>query len=480
MLSQSFFPALLFIPGVSALRVVTRVGAFLIAPVFWFLIATNTKPEKGGNTFPSTSILYGVSVWLALCLIHPDTNWPLSGLGEVFLYISIFSPVFWVGRVLKSPAHISRLMAILFTCNAFSAALGVAQVFRPETFNPPVIPALSTEFGRLVFTYTVNGGRELVRPCGLGDTPGQASNAGAMACLIGLALALRPIAYWKRIVSLGFALVGVAAIYYSQIRALLVVLILCIAILILMFMLQRNFAKATLVAVGGFGSLFGAMLWVTATVGGEVLTRFMTLFEKDPVELYQGARGGFVTVALQQTMWEFPLGMGLGRFGQIYDYFGNRAYQSIWVEVQIAAWVVDGGILLIVGYSVALFLAMFDTIRVALTTTDRELADWAAVVVASNFSIIAASFSSMVFLAPIGLQFWLLSAAIHVGDTRVKAAQAERRKAAGMAKRRAMEEQRQESLSRAKMAAESPLRDRPDEQPAEKVEPASPTGEAVI
>ena len=441
-LSQSFFPALLFVPGVSSLRIVTRVAAFLIAPAFWGLIYFYSVHRRGGENFPAKPYLIGISLWLGLCLIHPETNWPIAGIAEVGLYISIFSPIFWVGWTLQSTQQIRRLMAILFICNGFSSALGVAQVFRPETFNPPVIPALSTEFGRLAHMYKVDDGREILRPCGLGDTPGQASGAGAMACLIGLAWVLRPIAWWKRLASLGLAFIGIAVIYYSQVRAYLVVLVLCLIILTCMYILQRKIAKATLLVSGSIALFAAAMLWVSQSLGSSVLTRFTTLWTDDPVKLYNGARGGFVAAALQETIWSDPLGLGLGRFGQIYDYFGNRAYAPLWVEVQIAAWAVDGGIPLLAGYTIAIALAMFDTIRVALTTKDPELADWAAVVVAANTSIVAMTFSMPVFLAPIGLQFWLLAAVIHVGDNRVKAAHEARRRAAMRAHRQVMEEQR--------------------------------------
>ncbi len=439
-LSQSFFPALLFIPGVSVLRVFTRIAAFLIAPLFWALIAQSSKHLRGGENFAARPFLVGSSIWLCLCLVHPETNWPIAGLAEIGLYISIFSPVFWVGWVLRSPKQISNMMAILFICNAFSATLGVAQVFRPGTFNPPVIPALSSEFGRLALTYVADDGREILRPCGLSDNPGQASSAGAMACLIGLAWALRPIAWWKRIGCVGLSFLGIAVIYYTQVRALLVMLVLCLVVLAIMFVLQRSIVKATFLVAGSLMLLSGALIWVSQSVGSSVITRFSTLWTSDPLKLYNNSRGGFIAATFQYTIWESPFGLGLGRFGQIFDYFGNRAYQPVWVEVQWAAWAVDGGIVLLGAYGIAIILAMCDTIRIALTTPDRELADWAAVVVAANLSIVAGTFSQMVFLAPIGLQFWLLSTAIHVSDYRVKTAQHARRRAAIHARQQAIEE----------------------------------------
>jgi hypothetical protein len=92
-LSQSFFPAMLFIPGLSSLRLLTRVAAFLIAPLFWLLIYCYGKHLRGGENFAVRPLLLGVSGWLGLCLIHPDTNWPIAGIAQIGLYVSIFSPV---------------------------------------------------------------------------------------------------------------------------------------------------------------------------------------------------------------------------------------------------------------------------------------------------------------------------------------------------------------------------------------------------
>ena len=64
---------------------------------------------------------------------------------------------------------------------------------------------------------------------------------------------------------------------------------------------------------------------------------------------------------------------------------------------------------------------MVDSVRIALTSKDRDLGFWAAVVVASNLSILASCLSFVTFAAPIGIQFWLLSAALHAADVRSRA-----------------------------------------------------------
>jgi hypothetical protein len=87
----------------------------------------------------------------------------------------------------------------------------------------------------------------------------------------------------------------------------------------------------------------------------------------------------------------------------------------------LPAWVMDGGIPLLVIYLVAISFALYDTLRIALKTRDRELGYWAAVIFASNLGMLATSFSYVTFLTSLGLQFWLLASALHAADLRVRA-----------------------------------------------------------
>ena len=85
-------------------------------------------------------------------------------------------------------------MAIMLICNGLSALVGLGQVFRPQTFNPPFIPGVTdsqfeaSEGSAASLTYKDDYGRTIIRPCGLSDMVGSAAGAGATAALIGLAL----------------------------------------------------------------------------------------------------------------------------------------------------------------------------------------------------------------------------------------------------------------------------------------------------
>src|SRR5262249_47245398 len=140
-------------------------------------------------------------------------------------------------------------------------------VFLPSVFNPPVIPAMGNIFGGEDLIYAIASGRKIIRPCGLTDTPGAASPAGATAALIGLCWALRPIAVWKRLASFGLAFVGVAVIYFTHVRSALVMLAFCLVALTGLFVLQKHYRQAVLLAMAGGAMVLGALAWAVATGG---------------------------------------------------------------------------------------------------------------------------------------------------------------------------------------------------------------------
>ena len=99
----------------------------------------------------------------------------------------------------------------------------------------------------------------------------------------------------------------------------------------------------------------------------------------------------------------------------------NRT-STIWVEVMPQAWATDGGIPLMIAYIGAACAAMYDSLRIALTTRDRELGFWAAVIVAQNLASMALCLSYPTFLAPVGMQFWMLASMLHGAAAQADAA----------------------------------------------------------
>jgi hypothetical protein len=423
-ISQTVLPAMLFIPGITPVRVVLRVSAFITALFCWGMIVRKGKILPGADTFPANIWLKLVLGWLAIMIFHPGGNSLLAAFAQAILYLSILSPAFWAPAVLISPRQIGRIMTILFVCNALSAAVGLGQVFRPGTFNPPVIPALmryDSNFMDGALVYTDTYGNKIIRPCGLTDQIGNAANAGATAALIGLSLALRPGKLLRRGVYLGAAFVGVAVIYYSQVRLALVMLTVCLIGMVITYVLQKNYQYALKLAIGSAMTIMGAFSWVAATSGDVVIKRFLTLTDGNLAGTVMTARGMFVQHALTELLWQHPVGYGMGWYGQVYDYFGSKVLNNgIWSEVMFSAWIFDGGAPLLLFYGLALTSALWSSFRIALNTTDRDLAFWATVVLASNLAIVATCFSFMTFIAPIGIQFWLTSSALYAADLRVR------------------------------------------------------------
>jgi hypothetical protein len=439
LLSQSLIPALLFVPGASVLRLFTRIAAFVIALVAWFTIWQSGRRPPSGPGFPAAPWLLACAGWLGVMLFHPNGNSPLSVLAQAAMYLTVMSPAFWAPRTVVSSRQIVRIMLIIFVCSALNTLVGIGQVYRPETFNPPAIPAIDggNDFAISSLTYVTGDGRRIVRPCGLSDNPGQAAGAGSAACLIGLCLAVRPISAFKRLICLAMAFAGMAVIYFCQARAPMVMLFVCVVGLVVLFVMRGYSRQAMLLGVGSVVMLFSAAVWVVSAVGDVGTKRFMSLVEERPDELYGRARGGFVQETFDTLIWQSPLGSGLGRWGQAYSYFGDTAagYSGdrgqVWVEVQWPGWVVDGGIPLMVMYVVAIALAMLDTLRIARTSKDTELAYWASVIFTLNLSIVAGTFSACPFVAPYGIGFWAMAAAVHAADLRVREQTAQRRPAPG-------------------------------------------------
>jgi hypothetical protein len=420
-------PALLFVPGASSLRVIVRVASFVIPLIAWASVwQTGQRPPRGMAAYAPAPWLLACSIWLGLSIFHPTTNSLESGLAHAVMYISVLSPVFWVPAVLRSERQVSRLMMITFAGSAVSALMGIGQVYHPSTFNPPVIPALAPGnlYARGSVTYLASDGREIIRPCGLSDNPGQASSAGMVTCLIGLCLATRSIALWKRLICVALAFAGMADIYFSQIRTAMIMEFVCIFVVAGLFMARGHFRQAALLVVGIGVVLFGAAAWAVSAVGDVSTKRFMSLIEEKPDELYGRARGGFVQLTFDVLIWDYPLGAGMGRWGQSYGVFGDQSYEiqdtkgMIWVEVQWPGWVIDGGIPLMLGYVVAIVLAMMNSVQVVRTCKDRELTYWGAIICAMNLSIVATAFSQCPFIANSGGSFWLMAATLHAAGER--------------------------------------------------------------
>ena len=97
-------------------------------------------------------------------------------------------------------------------------------------------------------------------------------------------------------------------------------------------------------------------------------------------------------------------------------YFGdplNPDSPLIFTELQIVAWILDGGFVLLSLYSVALLRTAAHDFQLARVTRNPKLRAWAAVIFSVNAGTVALVFGFTPFTTQIGLQYWFLAGALH-------------------------------------------------------------------
>jgi hypothetical protein len=169
------------------------------------------------------------------------------------------------------------------------------------------------------------------------------------------------------------------------------------------------------------------ILGITATVstatavsvgGATVIDRLFSLVEDDPYTVYMQNRGFFVRHAFTVLLPTFPMGAGLGRTGMMSYYFGDDSIPGssfIWSEVQIPAWIVDGGLPLLVAYALCWLIACWTSLRIGLDRSAGFVSVYALATLALNIGITAQCFSYSPFSSQWGMQAWALNAAVFAG-----------------------------------------------------------------
>ncbi|HXW03948.1 MAG TPA: hypothetical protein VD833_01845 [Vicinamibacterales bacterium] len=414
-ISQTALPALLFLPGTQPYRLPLRVASFAIslALLAWWL----TGSARAGRPHPARTWVLAMLVYVGGMVFHPFTSSALAGAAQLMLYLAVAAPLFWAPSVVRGPDHLARLMALLLVCNGVNASVGVLQVYDPERWMPMEFSRLVTEsaFGLGAVTYMGPNGL-IVRPPGLFDNPGAVAGPGMYAALLGLVFGVSAIASWKRLLALAASFAGVAAIYLSQVRVSLVIAVLMLAAYAGILSVQDRGGRA--VRFGATAGLLVATTFSFALVlGGEsIAERTLTLFERNPISLYSASRGGQLVYTFEELLESYPLGAGLGRWGMIAGYFGgpgNAHVPSLWAEIQVTGWAIDGGIPLLTLALGALAITLLANARVALRDPQPRVRACAAVILAANLGTAALIFSFTPFVTQIGLQFWFLAGALH-------------------------------------------------------------------
>ena len=410
-ISQTALPALLYLPGTQGFRLGIRFSAFAIslAAFGWFVVQpTRPKPH------PATKGVVTIMLLMGVMLAHPYTPSIVGGIAHIAVYFAVLAPVFWAPAFVRSPEHFARLMGLLLICSGANSLVGVLQVYDPNTWMPTELSRVITEgaVGLGPVTYIGPNGQTVIRPPGLFDTPGSVAGPGMFAALLGAVFGLSAIPLWQRAGAFVLAAAGVAAIYLSQVRVSLVILVLMIVAYAAVLFVQKRAAKATVFA-GLAAGMIAVSFLVAVTLGGEsIVTRVQSLFIEDPVSVYYRARGAQLDYTLTEMLYEFPLGAGIGRWGMAAGYFNQSNVPNLWAEIQLTGWMIDGGVLMIALYGGTLvYASMFDS-AVARHTFAPRVAACGAVVFAANLGTLVMIISFTPFVTQIGLQYWFLAGAL--------------------------------------------------------------------
>lgn len=414
---QYLSSALLFFPASQPYRMFIRALPYATSVA---LLGIYLVRHRRGERFPVWArLLFFAMVLLFVSLLHPLTNLP-AGIGQLLFQLSIAAPAFWAIYWVQDKGTLSALIWIIFFASALSATVGVLQVYYPGTFMPREFSSLALQLNPYAITsltYIGADGRELIRPPGLTDYPGGAAVAGMTTALLGLLLSITLASSgWRRFACLALGSVGLVVLYLTQVRSLLMMLLISLVAVTLMMLRQRRFATTLNLGITTVVLLSVAFLWAIQVGGESVYDRFLGLIEVGPLQSYQLHRGGFLNYTFRELLFAFPFGAGVGRWGMMQVYFdrGDPSQSPpMYAEIQLTGWLLDGGVLMWLLYGGAVLTALVYSYRVLTAFPDRSTRDLTLIVFAMNIVIAGQSFAGPTFNTQMGIQFWLMATALY-------------------------------------------------------------------
>ncbi|MFL5383108.1 MAG: hypothetical protein ACJ8GN_11375 [Longimicrobiaceae bacterium] len=404
--------ALLF-PEASPVRLLIRMAAFGGSLALLATVRGGARRRHPAHTLGALTL--GV---VAVAVFHPDTTSLAAGAAQAALYTSVMAPLFWVPRMQIDTRVLRQTVLILWIFHTLSAAVGVLQVYFPGSFQPPVSAIIAGKgkgYLQSLMISTANG-VPVFRPMGLTDIPGGASISGLYAVLFGAGFFLtRRTPGWMAATAASMAL-GMTALYLSQVRAVLVMTGIALAVLVAILVRRRDVARLGALGTVTAAVLVGGYVAAASLSGPSVVRRMASLTAARPGTVYYNERGHFLAEAFNRLLPEAPFGRGMGHWGMMPAYFGKGSDpNSVWVEIQWAGWIVDGGAPLALLYCAALLAALLMAWKIASGRTPRSAPDlpfWGAVVLAQGIGAFALTFSYPIFLSQPGMEFWLLNACL--------------------------------------------------------------------
>lgn len=414
-LVQVLWGALLFVPGSQAYRIYIR--AFPYIASLAALVACG-RVTGADSRVPGARWVMAALATLVIALAHPMT-WLTAGAAQVVFQLSIAAPAFWAARVWITRARFERLLLLVFGANLISAGLGLLQVYYPDTFMPPEFSQLALRMNADVvgaLTYIGAEGRAIVRPPGLSDLPGGAAIAGTITALLGFGLGMHEHdSRLRRYFYLSAAVVGITVVYLTQVRSMLVMICLCMLALSAVRMRQGRIVESGWIAGSAAALVIAAFVWAVAVGGESVAERFGAILDTGLARSYQENRGIFLSYTVEELLWEYPFGAGVGRWGMMSAYFGepeNWKIPALWAEIQPTGWLYDGGLILWLFYGGAIVASALYTFRVA-SDDDSDSTDLATMVFSLQMLVVGLCFTGPVFNTQMGIMYWLLTAGVY-------------------------------------------------------------------
>lgn len=407
-----------------------QVRVFVRMALFGTSIALLFALRGRGAPSPAVKPAKFILAIVALAFFNPTTNTLSAGAAQVAMYLAILGPLFWIPRLSIDMSNLRRVLLIIWIFHSISAVVGILQVYFPGRFEPALSTVILNQGSAYVKALKFkNAYGELVfRAMGLSDVPGGAGTAGFYAALFGATFMLTWRKWAGRMLAIGTMVVGVVAIFLSSVRSSLVMLIVCAAVLTAVLTIRRARVRAILpawrryeagtltrlLAVLGVVAFFG-FTWAIAVGGSGITERFGELTKGTPGGVYHEHRGHFIEYSIEELLPQYPLGAGLGRWGMMNHYFGDNSDPKtamIWSEEQFTAWLLDGGLPLILVYLYAIAVTTLFALRLSLARIDPELAILAAVICAYDVGAVAMCLDYPFFGSQMGMEFWMINAVL--------------------------------------------------------------------
>lgn len=413
---QTALGILVFVPGLGPFRLLVRILPFATALIPFFM----RKPFRK-SPLPVEGVLIGVMAVYAVAFFHPQTNSFMAGLAQVVLNLSIIAPAFWAPQMIHGPRQIRRLLVILLVVCGIDSGIGILQVYNPQRYIPADLLAQMEDLKNNGRVYQGADGQDIMRPPGLSNNPGAACASGMLGGLLAVSFLLGRTALLLRLYCLATLFLGTAVIYVSMVRTSLLVLCgMCVVLCLLNFM-QGRIGKGVLVlAVAGGGCVAG-LIYAVALGGDAVEARYSTIVDQNPATLYYNARGSGVQNTFTTLIFEYPLGAGLARWGQMRSYFGDESNSNsppIFGEIQFPCWILDGGCVLLLLYVSAIASTLRMEVHLARVARDPELRSLAATICAMSCGLASMCFSFVPFVCQFGVLFWLLAGVLYGASKR--------------------------------------------------------------